>query len=69
MNVTELDAFDGGILRLGNGAVEGEVRRPLVALFNNALVIFLRHQVTDLFIRQWALAGSNGVDDLSGDFT
>ena len=65
MDVAELGDLCGGVLGLGDGAVEGEVGRALVALLNNALVVLLSDQVANLFIRQRSLAGSDCVDNLS----
>lgn len=69
MDVAELGDLCGGVLGLGDGAVEREVGRALVALLNNALVVLLSDQVADLFIRKWSLAGSDRIDNLSRDFT
>lgn len=51
MDVAELGDLCRGVLGLGDGAVEGEVGRALVALLNNALVVLLSDQVADLLIR------------------
>ena len=50
MDIAKIVELGGGVLGLGNGAVEGEVGRALVALLNNALVVLLSDQIANLFI-------------------
>ena len=65
MDIIKVIEIRGGVLWLGNGAVEGEIGGALVALLNNALVVLLSDQVADLFVRKRSLAGSDCVNNLS----
>ena len=69
MHIAELGALHEGILGLGDRAVKGEVRRALVTLVDDALVVFLGDHVADLLVSEGSLAGSDCIDHLSGDFT
>ena len=69
VHITELGALHEGILGLGDRAFKGEVRRALVTLVDDALVVFLGDHVADLLVSEGSLAGSDCIDDLSGDFT
>ena len=68
MNLRQFDLLHS-VLGLGGGAVEGEVGCALVTLVDDALVIFLGHQVANFLISQGMARRSNRIDDLPGDFT